>query len=620
MDIYICGKKTILTPKDALSGGKGGEADIYRLTPGLIAKIFKPPNHSDYRGQPHAQKMADERIKEHQQKLPAFLQQTFPSCVVKGNDLIREKGGNIIGYSMPLVADAEVILKYSERKFREGGGISNDQITHIAQNLHYGITEAHNLGVVLGDALNDLNILIKYMDVFVIDADSTQFGPYLCKTFTAKFVDPLLCDPALERLVMVNPHTLDSDWYAFNVLLFQSWLYVAPYEGVYKATGKNLLQDEERPLKRISVFHPDVRYPKAAIHFEALTDDLLHHFQQVFTKDLRGKFPLKLIERVVWQTCKLCGATHCRHTCPICQTQLPQKHVTIQVRGQVTCERIFETKGTILHTAYMGNLLWLYHEGGKFKRETGQTFIEGDLDPFLRFRITPSSTFVGKGSRLLNGKEIRNIDQFGNLPIFDVNSHHLYWVENGRLMREDVYAPTYIGDILSGQSLFWVGEKFGFGFYRAGEVDFAFVFNAKLPGINNFVKLPLTIRGQLVDSTCLFSGNIAWFGVAYQDQGITRTAWTVIDSLGSPLAHTTTTWQDGSWAGTIRGKTPAGNYLFAATDGGLARITYDKSHTIFVDKTFPDTEPFINSGHRIQAGSGGIYAVSAHYISLVKIS
>ena len=70
MEIYLRGKPITLTPKKAI--GKGGEADIYNIGKGKAIKIFKPPDHPDYYGQPNEQKGARIRIKEHQQKLPAF--------------------------------------------------------------------------------------------------------------------------------------------------------------------------------------------------------------------------------------------------------------------------------------------------------------------------------------------------------------------------------------------------------------------------------------------------------------------------------------------------------------------------------------------------------------------
>jgi hypothetical protein len=618
MDIYIRGKKIVVSPKDAL--GKGGEADIYKLDPRTVAKIFKAPNHQDYSNQPFAQQAAKERIQEHQQKLPAFLALRLPSCVVGGIDLVTNRNGVAMGYTMPLIDRAEVMWQYGQRKFRETSGISNNQITGLGKKLYAGIGESHTSGVILGDALNDLNVMARGDDIFIIDADSTQFGPYLCKTFTPVFVDPLLCDPGQSRLMLISPHNQDSDWYAYNVMLFKTWLYVAPYEGTLK--GQQPISEEVRPLHRVTVFNADVRYPKKAIPYTALNDDLLHHFQAVFIKDLRGVFPYKLIENLEWKECTSCGMVHCRVVCPACKTMVPQKRVTVQAHGKVTCEKMFETKGVILYTTYEQNSLrWLYHEDGKFKRESGRTFIEGKLEPFMRFRTSGDRTFIGKGNRVTDGKSVKMADQFGNLTVFDANSKCLYWSENGRLMRETPtsVAPTHIGDVLSGQSLFWVGEDFGFGFYRAGEVDVAFVFNADRVGINHFVKLPFKIRGQLVDSTCLFSHGICWFGVAYQDQGITHTAWAILNLKGEVLASTEATWQDGSWAGTIRGKSPAGKYLFIATDDGLARVTFDQGG-IFMDKTFPDSEPFVDGGNSIQVGGGGIYVISAHEINLIKIN
>src|SRR5262245_40093514 len=70
VDVFINRKRLCLMPQQAIGGG--GEADIFRINTSQVLKLFKPPSHPDYAGQPHEQQQAEARLAEHQAKLPAF--------------------------------------------------------------------------------------------------------------------------------------------------------------------------------------------------------------------------------------------------------------------------------------------------------------------------------------------------------------------------------------------------------------------------------------------------------------------------------------------------------------------------------------------------------------------
>jgi len=128
MDVYVNGKKIRLDPKQAIA--KGGEADIFDLGNGKALKLFKPPDHPDYQGLPAEQQAAIARIAEHQQKLRQFPT-GLPGRVVQPASLATDKAGQqIVGYVMPLVQQGTVLLKYSDRAFRQSG-IATNQVTAI---------------------------------------------------------------------------------------------------------------------------------------------------------------------------------------------------------------------------------------------------------------------------------------------------------------------------------------------------------------------------------------------------------------------------------------------------------------------------------------------------------
>ncbi|MCS6814347.1 MAG: hypothetical protein NZ772_12385 [Cyanobacteria bacterium] len=636
MDILINGKRIQLHPRQAIA--KGGEADIFDLGQGKALKLFKPPDHPDYQGLPKEQQAAIARIAEHQQKLPQFPTQV-PSRVVKPEALAMDKTGQrIVGYVMPLIQQATVLLKYSDRTFRQAG-ISNSQVTAIFQDLHRTVVALHQAGLVIGD-FNDLNVLVNDTAAYLIDADSFQFGPFLCNVFTAKFVDPLLCDYSQHHPMLVKPHSADSDWYAFAVMVMQCLLFVDPYGGIYKPKDPSQkIPHPARPSRRITVFHPEVVYPKPAIPYRVLSDDLLDYLQAVFTGDRRGLFPISLLETLQWQTCPSCGREHARRQCPDCAvpmvtvgTSLTPKLAQVGqgtiVRGSITMTRLFHTNGVILAAAMQeGKLRWLYHEAGQFRRDDGTIILTGNPDPHLQIGIQGNNTLLHKAGQLVcltPGQDpvILAADRSA------ANSTHYYWIHNGQLLRNNPLGAMYVGDVLSEQTQFWVGDSFGFGFYRAGNLKVAFVFDSQRSGINDQVALP-PWSGQLLHADCTFTSERCWLFMVTQEQGQLYHRCTVITATGEVEATAIAQVGDGSWlAKAMVGSRTSGHcatqkFLWVATDEGVMRVEIMPSSlgttTLVPTKTFADTEPFIDASSQLFIGWEGLYVVTACEVLILTL-
>lgn len=620
MIVYLNGNRLSLNPSKAI--GSGGEADIFDVGGGFVLKVFKQPNHPDFTNMRIEQRMAELRLLEHQKKLPAFPK-NLPSRVVSPVDLVTNKNSSkILGYSMKFLKGYEVILKFADRLYRQAG-ISDEEVVQTFKDLHKTVAGIHRAGVVIGD-FNDLNIMVKNSEAYLIDADSFQFGSFLCQVFTEKFVDPLLCDKNERRPVLVKHHNADSDWYAFAVMLMQSLIFVGPYGGVYKPKDKSKrVPHSARPLKRITVFDPEVKYPKPATRYEVLPDDLLHYFHQLFVEDKRGEFPDHLLEEINWTKCPKCGAIHAKSVCPSCSHYIPTA-ITETIRGNVTCTRAFQTSGIIVFaTVQDGRLRYLYYDNGEFRREDNSSVVKGVIRPSMRFRIKGRGTVIGDGDRLFSlasdGTSSKlAVDSAGTLPLFDSNSKHLYWVEDGRLTRDDPLGFKHIGDVLAGRTLFWVGEDFGFGFYKAGNLSVGFVFDADRSGINDSVKLP-PMTGQLVDSVCYFAGNWCWFLYSMRERGVTVNRCVIIKADGSTNQTAEAREGDGSWLGSIRGKCAAGKFLLSASDDGIVRVE-PNGNTLTVVKEFPDTEPFVDSGCYLFVGKSELFVVSRREIRALRIT
>jgi hypothetical protein len=204
------------------------------------------------------------------------------------------------------------------------------------------------------------------------------------------------------------------------------------------------------------------------------------------------------------------------------------------------------------------------------------------------------------------------------LPIFDANARHAFWVNNGQLLKSDRLGPSYVGDVLTGQTLFWTGGAFGFGFYQAGQLTRAFTFKPSVRGINDQVDIA-SLPGQLIDATCTFSDTHAWFMTTSQEQGDLIHRCFVLDSQGKVLARSSVKQGEDTWlSGGIRGHLAVGSSLYVATNEGIVRVGMNGSD-IHQERQFPDTEPFVDTHTQLVAGPGGIYAVSTREITLLEI-
>lgn len=629
MDVYINSKKIRADPKKAI--GKGGEANVFQLDHTTALKLFKAPNHPDYQGNPQEQQVARDRLQIHQQKLPQFPHH-LPSRVITPKTLATDKTGKtILGYTMPLLNGTDPLLRYSERSFRQTG-IAAQTVVKVFQDLHDTVSKLHFHQVVIGD-FNDLNVLVRDTEAYIIDADSFQFASFPCTVFTARFVDPLLCNPSANQPILQHTPTVNSDWYAFAVMLMQCLLFVDPYGGVYKPKDpKQKVLQAARSLHRITVFHPEVQYPKPAIPFRVLPDALLHYFQQVFEHDRREEFPRSLLDNLRWTQCLICGREHARSICPDCQQASPGaiKSVTT-VRGTVTATRLCQTEGVILFaTVKQGQLQWIYHDRGRFHREDRSVILNGELKPNLHWQIQGETTLLGYQGQIVTFHPDQTSQRIAAEPGSTVaaNESAYYWLTNGQLLRHHshsplstFHSPSYIGDVLPNQTRFWVGVRFGFGFYQAGNLNVAFVFDAHKPGINDRVQLPHW-QGQLIHANCTFSQEYGWLFLTTQAHGQIHYTCAVIQSDGTIAATAQATSGTDHWLVTINKKAPGcaiANFLLAATDDGIIRIERQQGQLIHT-KTFPDTEPLVDSSCQLLPAPKGLYVIRAQEIYQLAIA
>lgn len=644
-ELIVGGRVVRLDPASTL--GKGGEADVYLVGKEAL-KVFKTPDHPDIASLPpgldkdRLVREALARIAQHQKKLRAFPTAGIPAGLIVPNELATDRHGKIMGYTMPLVQGArELMQTHADRSLRRQ--LKGNDLVALFHRLHELVTATHKAGVVIGD-FNDLNVLVQKMEdpdaaPFLIDADSMQFGSYLCSMFTSRFVDPLNCDPTRSSPMLVKPHSELSDWFSFLVMFFESLLWVHPYGGVHRPKNpKEKISHDARSLMRRSVLGADIIYPKPARPAETLPDDLLQYFLRVFECDHREMPSAKLLENLRWTTCRDCGYEHARGSCPKCGVAAPAVAQVTTIRGSVTAHRIYptpHTRGRILQVALQdGKLRFLFEENGRLKREDGTVVLEAPATSDMRFRLSGKRTIISMGDRVVvvepgRSPEAVTADRFGQIPMFDTNADHLFRVTGGQLVREGMFgwdSQELVGQVLRGQTMIWMGPEFGFGFYRAGALFQAFTFTDGTRSLNDQVNLP-PIPGQLVDAFALFSSNRIWFFTQSQHLGDLINRVTVLKRDGTIVASHETTAGDGTWLSEIRGGYAATlpsqgcdvvHALFVPTDDGIVRVDADATG-LTQTRHFADTEPFVDSSSRLFLAQEGIYVIRANEIYLLKM-
>ncbi len=624
-----------VTLKDLL--GEGGEARVYKWVdsqkkPHAI-KIYKGPHDVDYSGNTPAdaanRNAAHQRLARTQAKLAAFPM-GMPSSVIAPQFLVYDtkKSHEIVGYGMDVVPQPHVLLRrWSDKAYRET--IAREDLLKDLLKLHQLVRYVHNQAVI-GD-FNDLNVLMADTGPYIIDADSWQYARWFCTTFTQRFGDPRLCDPKADSLQLMTPHDKLSDWYAFNIMVFQTLMFVTPFDGVFKP--KNLadkIPHDARPLHNISVFHPEVKYPGFANKPDMLPDELAQHFFNVFEKRARAEFPERLLDNLRLMECPSCKKEHGRQLCPFCQTAGVTQPVAT-IHGKVVKHHHRFVNGTILAVT-PSTVAQVSLPIQVLEVDEDTLFINGVvhmLKPHWRhskWRVSGDGkwSYTGMNNGVLGyksdqGYHITTVDMYqGALPAFDVYGDFVVWSKDDRLqisrVGADPAASHFLGDVVGNGTMVWLGSEYGFGFYRASEYQQFFTFRAETRGLlKDGLPVP-PLRGQLIDATAKLSGSHCWFFSTIQRGTQTINRCSVIDcSTAQVLGYAEAVSGDGTWLGAYRGHLAVGKFLFAATDDGLERVEVVNGVPQVV-KTYPDTEPFVDSSCQLFASGRGLLVVTAKEI------
>lgn len=246
---FDCANKTPLT--------EGGEGVIYEFN-GQIIKIYKP--------------VVNMQSKEKKVKL--LIQKTLPKEVICPTDIVLDRNGKFIGFSMNKV-EGEEFKRLTNKKFVTANGITTKDTLSMLVKTQKVITELHKSNIYIGD-LNDQNILFDdKFNIYFIDCDSWSVDNEKCEVAMDLFKDPLLS---------TNNFNSDTDTYSLAILIWKLLTRIHPFGGTM-TPDINIL---DRMKNGISVIdNSNVNIPKTIKTWRNLSPALISKLKSIFETNCR---------------------------------------------------------------------------------------------------------------------------------------------------------------------------------------------------------------------------------------------------------------------------------------------------------------------------------------------
>jgi hypothetical protein len=625
--VFVNGKAVSPTPSALI--GEGGEAEVYQLDSNSVLKLYKTVDHPSFAGTTATalmlQQSAQERIELLQQKLPQMPH--LPKNAVCPQELARDsasgQSGRIVGYTAGLVKNSQPIKAYSQPGFRAKAGVTDTAVIDLFRKLHHTVSAVHKEGVIIGD-FNPLNILVSNDDnePYLIDCDSMQFSNFACLTYTVRYADPLNCKLHNGGIQLIAPHSAYTDWYAFALMLWECLLFAHPYGGVYRPQNPgDKISLDQRPLHRVSVFHPDVQYPAAAQPFAQLPPAVLDFYKQLLERDCREIFPLHLLDL-------LDGKAITAPALP----GLVSKNMTATT-GKARSRILFETTGSLLDVAHHnGSLRYIYFQNGKFFREDGSVIMGGERSANLQLLIAGKDSSIAYKNqiayRLSSGEQpqVFAVESYRyKEPVLAVYDSSIYFVRGGELWCESANGKViHIDSVVSNHTRIWVGERFGVGYFAACGLHRLFVFTEGAGKSN--VDLPAP-GGHISEVQCVIGQNTAWIFQSVQRLNDVVFQCIVIDQRGRLLSqceidqnHDDFDWfsaPHSKCVGTLYDSANcARDVLFACTEDGLVQFEI-QGGTLAKTKLYADAKDFAKLGDNLIYTDSGLIAWDCRQIRLI---
>ena len=410
---------------------EGGEGFIYELN-GEIIKIYKPNIH----------------IKSKKHKIEMLMKKSLPKEVVCPKNIVVDRKGNFIGFTMDKV-EGDEIKKLTSKKFITSNNITTKDILSMLIKIQNILTQLHKENIYVGD-LNDKNILFdSNLNIYFIDCDSWSIENEKCEVAMDLFKDPLL---------KLNEFNESTDTYAFAILIWKLLTRIHPFGGTMNP-DINII---ERMKKGLSIINnSNVIIPKTIRTWKNLSPKLINTLQNIFENNCR-QLSDELID--MYNNLKICKNDNDYYygkfdICPICNSnaKIQTKPLSQGVLSGLKLISLLDAniiKTVINENTYLDinnyivnnhlNKKVQYQYGVKYYFTSDGYLIEDFIDKFIIhtkedyiiekkyksqivvennhiYYISKQNSFV-EMTVLIYGNNIKNICKCSNNSYFDVNN------------------------------------------------------------------------------------------------------------------------------------------------------------------------------------------------------
>lgn len=344
MKVFLNKKSITLSSSDYIASG--GQASIYKKN-NLAFKIYSDPSFSIPIG-----------------KIRELSVLNLPE-IISPKNILKDSRSKEIGYVMPYIKDRLPICKLFVRSFLKQLNFSNQELLGLILKSRETIDYIHNQGILVVD-LNEMNLLLdkKTPSILFIDTDS-----YQTKSYPATFIAENIRDWSVGTNWNKN-----SDWFSWGIITYQIFTGIHPFGGNHKGYNKN----KDRMINNISVYNPEVKYPKVFKNKDLMPQIFDDWYKAVFENGSREEPPKSAVASTKIQIFRPTLSSRNLEVIEICS--LPSD--ILEVRHSETNQIILSTKEK--EYSKIGNQISdnkievnsFYYKGTKYKREKDSIFKE----------------------------------------------------------------------------------------------------------------------------------------------------------------------------------------------------------------------------------------------------
>jgi hypothetical protein len=489
----------------------------------------------------------------------------------------------VLGFTMRLIKDTVPISMFGDADFQRQYNLTWEKLVRILLNLHDLVTQTHKAGIIFGD-FNEKNVLVnpRTLEVFIVDMDAAWWGRWTTLTYTLEFTDVRLLKKNTQPnqspvLIEKARYTQETDWYAYAAMVCKVLLGGTPYrDGTHKPkNGQPMQRLNQRVLSRLSFFDTKehIKLPPEIRHPALLPAGLGRFLHDMFVEDRRETpFPRHYLETYVQMTCPKCGCEHGRAKCPKCGAAgittpttpyfKPGQRLNGHVPGSIN----------ILATYPFGEVQYVHHTGGAYRREDGSVVLRRPYSPSVTALVAGKRTVLIAGQKFaifdggpgVQKKYYATQSVMGRTTVA-ANSRYVYWMNGNNLVRNDpLRSIAGIGPSPTNQTSVWVGERFGVTLVTEPAHTRVQIFTDN--SFRGTLDLP-DLPGTIVGADCVVGDRLAWLKITCQNGRERTTTILVVDANAGLLA---TALAEGSTAYLAR-LTPtalaAGNAIYLPVEG-----------------------------------------------------